>query len=77
MTVYLQTEHNLELLILKRDCRGSPESTHVKLPHCWKSHVTAQFMLASDMASLTAFRSSGSDIDPAQSHTFVENHIMK
>ena len=22
-------------------CTGSSESTHVKMPHCWKSHVTA------------------------------------
>ena len=24
-------------------CRGSSESTLVKMPHCWKSHVTAYF----------------------------------
>ena len=27
---------------LKGCCRGSSESTHVKMPHCWKSHDTAQ-----------------------------------
>ena len=32
----------LEFLSLKGGCRGSSESTHVKMPHCWKSHVTAQ-----------------------------------
>ena len=26
---------------IKRGCSGSSESIHVKLPHCWKSHVTA------------------------------------
>ena len=42
MIVKLLTEHRLEFLSLKVDCRGSSESTLVKMPHCWKSHVTAQ-----------------------------------
>ena len=42
MTVKLLTEHHLEFLSLKEGCRGSSESTHVKMPHCWKSSVTAQ-----------------------------------
>ena len=37
----LLTEHHLEFLSLKGGCRGSSESTHVKMPHCWKSHATA------------------------------------
>ena len=41
MSVKLLTEHNLEFLSLKGGCTGSSESTHVKMPHCWKSHVTA------------------------------------
>ena len=45
MTVKLLTEHHLEFLSLKGGCTGSSESTHVKLPHCWKSHVTAQLCL--------------------------------
>ena len=39
------TEHHLEFLRLKGGCTGSPESTLVKLPHCWKSHVAAQSKL--------------------------------
>ena len=39
MTVKLQTEHHLEFLSLKEGCAGSTESTLVKMPHCWKSHV--------------------------------------
>ena len=35
------TEHNLELLSLTGGCKGSSESTHVKMPHCRKSHVAA------------------------------------
>ena len=42
MSVNLLTEHNLEFLSLKGGCIGSSESTHVKMPHCWKSHATAQ-----------------------------------
>ena len=45
MTVKLLTEHHLEFLSLKGDCTGSSESTLVKLPHCWKSHVMAQIIL--------------------------------
>ena len=41
MVVKLLTEHHLEFLILKEGCTGSSESTLVKIPHCWKSHVTA------------------------------------
>ena len=43
MTVKLLTEHNLKSLGLKGGCRGSSESTHVKIPHCWKSHALAHF----------------------------------
>ena len=41
MSVKLLTEHHLRLLSLKRGCTGLYESTLVKMPHCWKSHVTA------------------------------------
>ena len=39
MIVKLLTEHHLEFLSLKGGFRGSSESTHVKMPHCWKSHA--------------------------------------
>ena len=45
MSVKLLTEHHLEFLSLKGGCTGSSESTHVKMPHCWKSRVTAQIHL--------------------------------
>ena len=41
MTVKLLTEQHLEFLSLKGGYKGSSESTLVKMPHCWKSHVTA------------------------------------
>ena len=43
MSVKLLTEHHLEFLSLKAGCTGSSESTLVKMPHCWKSHVVAHF----------------------------------
>ena len=46
MTLSLLTEHHLEFLSFKGDCTGSSESTLVKMPHCWKSHVAAQLCLA-------------------------------
>ena len=45
MSVKLLIEHHLELLGLNVGYTGSSESTLVKVPHCWKSHVTAQSML--------------------------------
>ena len=31
--------------MLKGGCTGSSESTLVKMPHCWKSHVVAQIIV--------------------------------
>ena len=44
MTVKQLTEHHLEFLNLTGGCTGSSESTLVKTPHCWKSHITAQLL---------------------------------
>ena len=41
MIVKLLTELNFEFLSLTGGCRGSSESTHVKMSNCWKSHATA------------------------------------
>ena len=46
LSVKLVTEHHLEFLGLKGGCTRSSESTLVKIPHCWKSHVTAQFLVS-------------------------------
>ena len=43
MTVMLPTENHLEFLSLKGGFTGSSESTHVKITHCWKTHVAAHF----------------------------------
>ena len=44
MTVKLLTEHHLEYLSLTGGGTGSYESIFVKMPHCWKSHVTAHML---------------------------------
>ena len=45
MIVKLLTEHYLEFLSLEGGCRGSSESTLVKMSNCWKSHAGANFLL--------------------------------
>ena len=44
MIVKLLTEHHLEFLSLKAGCRGSSESTLVKMSNCWKSHAAARII---------------------------------
>ena len=45
MNVKLLAEHHLVFLSLKGGCRGSSESTLVKMSNCWKSHATAHLLL--------------------------------
>ena len=52
MSVKLLTEQHLEFLSLKGGCTGSSESARVKMPHCWKSHVTANLLLQFDKVFL-------------------------
>ena len=44
MIVKLLTEHHLEFLCFKGGCRGSSESTLVKMSNCWKSYAMAQIV---------------------------------
>ena len=45
MTLRPLTKHLLEFLRWKWGCTGSSESTLVKMPNGWKSHVTAHFCM--------------------------------
>ena len=45
MTVKLLPEYHLEFLNLKNGCTGSSESTLVKMPHCWLSHVRLNYYI--------------------------------
>ena len=51
MTVKLLTEHHLEFLSLKGGCRGSSESTLVKMSNCWKSHAAAHIIVLENLCS--------------------------
>ena len=42
MSVKLLTKPHFEVLSLTGGCRGSSESTLVKMSNCWKSHAAAQ-----------------------------------
>ena len=56
MSVKLLTEHRLEFVSLKGGCTGSSEN---EMPHCWKTHVAAQFMIYNVLASSRCVRYSG------------------
>ena len=49
MSVKQLTEHHFEFLGLTGGCTGLSESTLVKMPHCWKSHVTAPLWFCENM----------------------------
>ena len=66
MIVKLLTEHHFEFVSLKGGCRGSSESTHVKMPHCWKSHALAHLVLIANASC------EGSD-ESACLHSLVRN----
>ena len=44
MIVKLLTERHSEFQSLKEGCRGSSESTLVKMSNCWKSHAAAHYL---------------------------------
>ena len=57
MIVKLLTERHLVFLSLKGGCTGSSESTLVKMPHCWKSHVASHIIFSCevDLIHMTSF----------------------
>ena len=55
MSVKLQTEHHLEILSLKGGYTDSSESTLVKMPQCWKSHVAAHLYFHTAWPQLDCF----------------------
>ena len=64
MSINLLTEHHLEFLSLRGDCRGSSESTHVKMLHCWKSHIRNSYLpLCCISSSLNDVRLGGSPLN--------------
>ena len=75
MSVKLLTEHNLEFLSLIGGCTVSSESTHVKMPHCWKSHITAHISASKQKSgAYSIMRGEGVDnpfIRTVSSETFL------
>ena len=63
MNNMLLTEPHFEFLSLKGGPTKSPESTHVKIPHCWKSHVTAQICLVADAVYFSSLYRSSHSLD--------------
>ena len=53
MIVKLLTEHHLEFLSLKGGCRGSSESSFVKMSNCWKSYAVAHVKKHASLFSRT------------------------
>ena len=59
MNVKLLTEQNLEFLSLKGGCTSSSESTLVKMPHCWKSHVVVHMVKNEEKGEMGHIASNG------------------
>ena len=68
MIVKLPTEYRLEFLSSKGGCKSSSESTHVIMPHCWKSHVAAYMwhMLPLALLNLNSSTFKKNNVDPDQ-----------
>ena len=69
MIVKLLTEHHLEFLSLKGGCRGSSESTLVKMSNCWKSHAAAHFLFLESLLVPSSHADNGPSI--SKSDTFI------
>ena len=59
----LLTEHHLELLSFKGGCTSSSESTSVKMPHCWKSHVAAHILFYPGKATTLIMLTDSAEMD--------------
>ena len=64
MTVTLLTEQHLEFLSLKGSCAGLSEPIHIKMPHCWKSHVPAYIFWRTERDECSKF------------YNICRNHIL-
>ena len=73
MIVKLLTEHHFEFLSLTGGCIVSSESTHVKMPHCWKSHATAYFIYYRSAMPCTGFKDISSRLRSAGMNTVFHN----
>ena len=65
-------EQHLEILSLKGGCRGSSESTLVKMSNCWKSHALAQMLILIKSADANGLDPN----DPDQAQYLDLNYLM-
>ena len=75
MSVKLLTEHHLEFLCLTETCTGSSESTLVKMPQCWKSHVTAHLSIQVVALSICVLRHEAGQ--EGRGEILLENSFMR
>ena len=64
---------------LKGGYTGSSESTHVKMQHCWKSHVMAQFIwlkVYNSSCFYFPFRISGADIQSDDTYVGYSRRLL-
>ena len=71
MIVKLLDEHHLEFLSLRMGCTGSSESTLVKVPHCWKSHATAQYEPVHEISNNLVCATSKASDQPAHTRRLI------
>ena len=76
MSVKLLTEHHLRFPSLKGGCTGSSESTLVKMPHCWKSRVTAHVSMVHKCVHNGQLKHTCSDLNHSTEHKSVELQIL-
>ena len=77
MIAKLLTEHHLEFLCLKRGCTGLYVSTHVKMPHCWKSHITAQVPNVCFVYQLSKMEKEYEEVQMKNSQLQMKNKSLK
>ena len=78
MSVKLLTEHHLEFLCLTGGCTGSSESTLVKMPHCWKSHVAAHlYFCLQEKVAKTACMSACKHIAVSLKDFLLDNNVTQ
>ena len=77
MRVKLQTENHLEFLSLKGGFTGPSKSALVKMPHCWKSHVTAQLFVNRLLTCLQRFANNTVADQPAHLRSLISAFVVR
>ena len=74
----LLSEHKLEFLCFTGGCTGSSESTHVKMPHFWKSHVPAHTIWPLTRENLSSVFANNKGADqPAHPRRLISAFVVR